>query len=117
MRLRAVRRLQEAFWPLDAIAKHLASLEPSAIQKIAEGAFLPKPPVAPTDASAETRSAPEASPSQRDRIVRRIVLSEDVVVEVREPMTSEANALVERIRSLVFSTSSTSSAPSSRRSR
>lgn len=53
VRLRAIRRLQEAFFPLDAIAGELASRTLGEIERIAEGKVMP--------AIAAARGAPEAS--------------------------------------------------------
>src|SRR5262245_56759177 len=41
LRLRAIRRLQEAYFPLDAIAAELARRSPEAIERLADGRDLP----------------------------------------------------------------------------
>ena len=61
IRLRAIRRLQERFFPLDAIQVELARMTPDAIRALAEGAE-PSPltatmPPAPAPSAAIPRSA------------------------------------------------------------
>ncbi len=124
VRLRAIRRLQEAFWPLDAIAGLFASKSDDDVRAIADGTSVPAPRAATLELDesgppALPLAGPEhAPPSQRPhalgrpRVVgatgarpgqlsRRIELVDGVVLEVREPPTPDAEALVESIRALL----------------
>lgn len=75
--LRAIKRLQEAYWPLDAIASALASKSEAELRKIAEGDL-------PAAAEPPPKKAP-APPSQ-PRSVRgeRIALAHGVELWVEE---------------------------------
>jgi DNA-binding transcriptional MerR regulator len=53
LRLRAIRRLQAAYFPLDAIAAELDGRTAGEIERIADGTSLPAAPVAPLGAPAE----------------------------------------------------------------
>ena len=57
-RLRAVRRLQEAYFPLDAIASELEGRSLADIERIADGTSLPAPPMV---------AVPAAEPAELER--------------------------------------------------
>jgi len=121
VRLRAIRRLQEAFWPLDAIAGLFASKSEDELRAIADGTRVPAPSGATSDAAEPSApdspglGAPPPRPSSArgrggtvaamvegaSELVRRIELADGVVLEVREPPTTESEALVESIRALL----------------
>jgi Ca-activated chloride channel family protein len=94
LRLRAIKQLQEAYWPLDAIAGLLAGKSERALRELAEGRDVPSP----RSVEEEDAQAPAPAPLVRQVArVRRITLSEGVVLEVDEAATPEARALAERI--------------------
>jgi DNA-binding transcriptional MerR regulator len=64
VRLRAIRRLQEAFFPLDAISAELESRSLAEIERIADGKVAP---VFAARASAEPHDAPAPAERERER--------------------------------------------------
>jgi Ca-activated chloride channel family protein len=119
VRLRAIRRLQEAFWPLDAIAGLFASKSERELEAIADGTNVPAPsaslaetaspakpaPAKPAPAKpAPAKPAPRGGvrrPVDRGQLVRRISLTDELVLEVSEPASDETETLLEAIRMLV----------------
>ena len=103
VRLRAIRRLQDAYWPLDAIAGLFASKSEREIESIADGTNVPTPAgsapalIAPTPA--KRGRAPAVS--ERTTLVRRLQLTDELVLEVPSRASDETDALVEAIRTLV----------------
>ncbi len=127
VRLRAIRRLQEAFFPLDTIAAELERRSLEEIGEIADGKRIPSaasvlasepPPAEPdVDAAADALDAPPsegasaerggrqiegARPSAprsgaRERVFRRIELAPGVELSVADDAPSESKRLVEKI--------------------
>jgi len=64
IRLRAIRRLQERFFPLDAIQVELARMTPEAIRALAEGAE-PSPLTATKAAAPASAGVPRSATAQR----------------------------------------------------
>jgi len=101
VRLRAIRRLQQAFFPLDAIAVELSRRSLDELERIASGAEIPSPLEA--RAPSASPSAPQRPtngplPSVRsERLFRRIELAPGVELSVAEDAPIESRRLVERI--------------------
>lgn len=93
-RLRAIRRLQEAFFPLEAIAVELARRTPEEIAHLAGDGALPA-----TDAGAIARPIPAAPPSvpPEAALVRRWVLAEGVELTVAEDCPAASKELAARL--------------------
>ncbi len=115
-RLRAIRRLQDAYWPLDAIGGLLASKTERELEAIAEGTHVPAPhasdaghpaPGHPASGpAASPRARSKAAPShdadlERSTVVRRIQLTDELVIEVPQRASDETDALLDAIRTLV----------------
>ncbi len=108
VRLRAIRRLQEAFFPLDAIAVELEARSLEQIERIADGSESPK-------GAAPTNQLPIASPrpiGERDpsrlpraatvtltsgRMFRRLELAPGVELSVADDAPPESRKMVEKI--------------------
>lgn len=65
--LLAVKRLQEDFWPLDAIAGVLAGRSIDELHRIGEGTLQPRRPSAPNASEPEPAPAPKKRGSTRER--------------------------------------------------
>jgi DNA-binding transcriptional MerR regulator len=92
VRLRVIRRLQDAFFPLDAIAVELARRSLAELERLAEGAELP------SQQAPAPRQTPEDSPSAfATRLLRRIDLAPGVELTVAEDAPAESRALVEEL--------------------
>lgn len=98
IRLRAIRRLQDAYWPLEAIGGLFASKTEREIEAIADGSSVPSPSLA-TPPHAPRVSAP--APKERASLVRRIQLTDELVIEVPSRPSDQTDALLDAIRSLV----------------
>jgi DNA-binding transcriptional MerR regulator len=100
VRLRAIRRLQEAFFPLDAIAVELERRSLPEIERIAEGLEVPTAQLgAPPPAANLTppmRSSPP-SPSALSRTFRRVELAPGVELSIAEDAPLESRMLAEKI--------------------
>jgi Ca-activated chloride channel family protein len=99
LRLRAIKQLQAAYWPLDAIAGLLAGKSERALRELAEGRDVPSPRVLERsddrgEAPPPSPSAPVTPPVAR---VRRVTLAEGVVLEVDDDAPPDARALAERL--------------------
>lgn len=98
VRLRAIRKLQEAFFPLDAIAGELASRTLGEIERIAEGKAMPATAVAarsaPEARADEARSGDDDARSvlerQASRVFRRIEVFPGVELTVAEDAPEES---------------------------
>ncbi len=108
VRLRAIRRLQDAYWPLDAISGLFASKTEREIASIADGTNVPSPAgvatavITPAPSPKRVRPEPVSHAStQRTTLVRRIHLTDELVLEVPSRASDETDALVEAIRTLV----------------
>jgi DNA-binding transcriptional MerR regulator len=124
VRLRAIKRLQEAFFPLDAIAVELERRPLSDLERIADGKDLEEsrrsrslgvggdsplvgaepqdsPSLAPAASmSAEIRQtlAPDASSGRRnERVFRRIELAPGVELSIAEDAPTESKRIIETI--------------------
>jgi DNA-binding transcriptional MerR regulator len=100
VRLRAIRRLQDAFFPLDAIAVELARRSLPEIEKIADGTVLPATTVALEEAkdgqiadALPSSSRAEAKP----RLFRRIEIAPGVELSVAEDAPAASQAVAEKI--------------------
>lgn len=89
--IRAIKKLQEAYWPLDAIAEALAAQSPEAIARVARGEELPVVAHAP-----RTARAPAVSARAERTRVERIVLAPGLEILV-DDAAPDARALAERI--------------------
>ena len=67
IRLRAIRRLQERFFPLDAIQVELARMTPEAIRALADGAE-PSPLTATKAAAPAPAAVPRSASAQRSAL-------------------------------------------------
>ncbi len=92
IRLRAIRRLQEAFLPLDAIAVELASRSLAELERIAAGDVVHAPPAA----SLET-----IEPAPRARTFERVELAPGVELSIAQDAPDSSRRLVEKILALV----------------
>jgi DNA-binding transcriptional MerR regulator len=100
VRLRAIRRLQEAFFPLDAIALELDGRSLREIEAIAEGKVKPVSPLGLGESETERGSlepegnawGPVARPSER--LYRRLELFPGVELTVAEDAPDESVGLV-----------------------
>lgn len=108
VRLRAIRRLQDAYWPLDAIAGLFASKSEREIASIADGTSVPSPASVATAVVGPAPSPKRARtevvsplPTQRTTLVRRIQLTDELVLEVPSRASDETDALLDAIRTLV----------------
>ncbi|MBX3186918.1 MAG: MerR family transcriptional regulator [Labilithrix sp.] len=89
VRLRAIRKMQEAYLPLDEIAGVLGSRSIGDIERIAEGAAL--------------KVRPKAGGSGGERVCRRIKLAEGVELMIDEEAPGASKRLVEEILAMVSS--------------
>ena len=108
VRLRAIRRLQDAFWPLEAIAGLLASKTAREIDAIADGTEVPAPSGGAPNEPAPPAALPRAVATirhdtqvRRETQVRRIQLTADLVLEVPAQAGDDTEALVDKIRALI----------------
>jgi len=101
VRLRAIRRLQAAFFPLDAIAVELERRSLAEIERIAEGADLPASQL-PTGASPAPLELPQrpvsvAKPSSSPRLFRRFEIAPGVELSIAEDAPPESRKTAEKI--------------------
>jgi DNA-binding transcriptional MerR regulator len=107
VRLRAIRRLQEAFFPLDAIAVELGSRTLAEIERIAEGKAMPAQAAAPSGASTtEDARAPDEHPRlaierQVSRVFRRIELFPGVELTVADDAPEKSVRLVSEMLTIL----------------
>jgi DNA-binding transcriptional MerR regulator len=100
--LRAIKKLQEAYWPLDTIAGALAHRSPADLERIASGALVPPRDEAGA-AEAQAAPAPAAAhpyrhaPAAHRTRVERVRLADGVELSIEEGASKEARALVENI--------------------
>lgn len=94
VRLRAIRRLQEAFFPLDAIAVELERQSLAELERLADGrGDVGAPPRTPS-----VPAPPEPStPSAETRTLRAIDLAAGVSLLVDDAAPAESRRLVEEI--------------------
>jgi Ca-activated chloride channel family protein len=103
VRLRAIRRLQDAFFPLDAIAVELEGRSLERIERLADGSESPTRPASPL---APPRPTLEVSPPlsldatvspSPGRTFRRIELAPGLELSIAEDAPSESRRVAERI--------------------
>jgi DNA-binding transcriptional MerR regulator len=94
VRLRAIRRLQEAFLPLDAIAVELEQRSLAEIERIAEGTQVPSLVVEPG-------TAPPPKAAMPARTFRRTEVAVGVELSVSADAPLESQRIAEKILELV----------------
>lgn len=92
--LRAIRKLQDAYWPLDAIAGALAGKDEAALKKLAEG------PLPARDVADLEPAKPHHADPIRKKTVTRLVLAPGVELLVDDDAPASSQKLVERIQRL-----------------
>jgi DNA-binding transcriptional MerR regulator len=92
--LRAIRKLQDAYWPLDAIASALAGKDEAALKKLAEG------PLPTREVADEPAPKPHHLDPIRKKTVTRLVLAPGVELLVDDDAPASSQKLVERIQRL-----------------
>lgn len=108
VRLRAIRRLQDAFFPLDAIAVELEARSLEQLERIADGSESPKGAAPPSQTPiALPRRTAERTPSTlpratavtpaSGRMFRRIELAPGVELSVADDAPPESRKMVEKI--------------------
>jgi DNA-binding transcriptional MerR regulator len=93
LRLRAIRRLQDAYWPLPTIASLLESRDLEGIASIVEGDL----PPTPRNATAAGAHRPHHA-SRAASTWERHVLAEGLELWIDEHATAEVRALFESLR-------------------
>ena len=107
VRLRAIRRLQQAFFPLDAIAAELGSRTLGEIERIAEGKAMPAEPPSHGAAVREDAARPSeedarlAVARQSSRVFRRIALFPGVDLTVAEDAPEKSVRLVNEMLTIL----------------
>jgi DNA-binding transcriptional MerR regulator len=97
VRLRAIRRLQEAFFPLEAIAAELARRSMDEVERIADGTELPAPPASgvvveePEPPRVRQKGVRDASPV--GRVFERVELASGLELHVAADASPEAKRL------------------------
>ena len=97
VRLRAIRRLQERFLPLDAIQAELAQRSLDELEQIAAGVAAPTsvaPSVAPRASAQAFTSSPSSPPSRW----ARIELAPGLELHVADGASDQIRALAEQLR-------------------
>jgi len=92
VRLSAIKRLQDAHQPLDAIQEALAQRSLEEIERLAEAVDLRPPMVAP----------PVIAPRTAGARWTRLVLDRGLELHVSEDATPDVRALAERLRALAL---------------
>jgi DNA-binding transcriptional MerR regulator len=98
LRLRAIRRLQEAFFPLDAIAVELDGRSPREIEEIADGKVTPVSRLGTADDDDEPHAA---IARQASRLYRRIELFPGVELTVAEDAPDQSVRLVKEMLAIL----------------
>ena len=91
IRLKAIRRLQEAHLPLEAITTELASRTLGELSRLAGGGILPPPP-----ALRRRNEGPRPAPP-RVRAFTRIELAPGVELTIAEDAPAEARLVADRV--------------------
>ncbi len=98
VRLKAIRRLQAAYLPLDAIAVELERLTPAELERLADtGEGVPEPP-AQLEPPRPRRPSRASAPASR--VVRRFEIAPGLTLEVADDAPADASALAEKILKL-----------------
>jgi DNA-binding transcriptional MerR regulator len=95
VRLRAIRKLQEAYLPLDAIAAELAGKSIEQIEAIAEKKAAPVPP--PNVEIVVT------TPLVRSHAWRRLEIADGLELHLADDASAETKALAEKILNVISS--------------
>jgi len=95
LRLRAIRKMQDAFFPLDAIAIELERRSLEEIEKIADGTDLPQTQTAAPALLVTEPAAKAASPTTRT--LQRIELAPGVELTIDEDAPLSSRRLFEKI--------------------
>jgi DNA-binding transcriptional MerR regulator len=95
VRLRAIRRLQEAFFPLDAIAVELDRRSLPDIERIADGAEMPGQAPFVQTAAPVLRPTNDLRPPTR--LYRRIEIAPGVELSIADDAPLESRRLAEKI--------------------
>src|SRR5262252_1912905 len=91
IRLRAIRRLQERFFPLDAIQVELARMTPEAIRALAEGAE-PSPLTATNAAAPASAAVPRSATAQE--------LAPGLELHLSEAAGAPSRSLAQKLRDI-----------------
>ena len=97
VRLRAIRRLQEAYLPLDAIHAELAGLSLAELQRVAEGTFIPPPVTAPDPRDGPDEAARDDVLREAQQVFRRITLFPGVDLTVADDAPAQSVRLVKEM--------------------
>jgi DNA-binding transcriptional MerR regulator len=99
VRLRAIRRLQDAFFPLDAIAVELDRRSLEEIERIADGRDLPATLAEPPPNVGQILPGPPSSAGSGGtaRLFRRIEIAPGVELSVAADAPASSQAMVEKI--------------------
>ncbi|HEY8077237.1 MAG TPA: MerR family transcriptional regulator [Labilithrix sp.] len=90
MRLRAIKRLQDAYLPLDAIAAELARRSPEEIERLADGKDLPKTASSP-------KPPPRAEPVRSEfRTWHRVEIAPGIELSVADDAPVHSREIFER---------------------
>jgi DNA-binding transcriptional MerR regulator len=94
--LRVIRKLQDAYWPLDAIANALAGKDEAALEKLAEGPL-------PSRGEGERVAKPEPASAVHihRKNVTRLALAPGVELMIDDDAPASSQQLVERIQRLL----------------
>jgi DNA-binding transcriptional MerR regulator len=100
VRLRAIRRMQERFLPLDAIESELARRTLGEIERIADGRDAPETPNEP---AAKASGLDEHEKHERHAAVRweRFTMARGLELHLAEDADEAARALFEEVRGLI----------------
>ncbi len=94
IRLKAIKRLQERYLPLDAIQVELARLSPAELERLAEGGVAMAAPMAMQSPPPPARSA---RPFRGD-VWERVELAEGLELHIRHGADETTRRLAERLK-------------------
>lgn len=103
LRLRAIRRLQQAFFPLDAIGAELERLSLAELERVADGRAsiglpsLPDPPSAPESCTPPAPRVVRRAVDRAPRALRAIELAEGVSLLVDDAAPTASRRLVDEL--------------------
>jgi len=101
VRLRAIRRLQDAFFPLDAIAIELERRSASEIERIADGIDLPAQAVVAVPPSSSPSPDVQMSASMsapgHGRVFRRVEIAPGVELSIADDAPASSRNVAEKI--------------------
>jgi DNA-binding transcriptional MerR regulator len=100
VRLRTIRRLQDAFFPLDVIAVELERLSPEEIEKVADGGEIPRGGIHVEGRVQAVAPSPSSTTRQSvGRVLRRFELAPGIELSIADDATPDAMAIAEEILS------------------